>query len=542
MSLKAKIKPLDSGKDDPSDYCMNCINSYKQLDALPRNPATKYRRHRPLDGVYDLFLKHCVSHFLHSNNRTHQRILVPLDKESLDIRKALRFYLQNSFWSPQPIVHNPCQCPAVGQIELYSCSALRFSHFGHRNMDTPIDKRDFNDPGDEVLRKFRYQHAYGVVLLIGIATNRLTYTAIWCEQHEDFLAQYNNGEFDVYQIKTRKSELGPWELNDESFSKSVGRFISLNSTFPGKIRSFYFVSNTVCSESNAFGKKHFSPVALQDAVRSASQWQDIAGEARKGFDWLKDKLNTTEDALFAVLKRIKLILGPTERAYEDELCQSHISTLDECSSMSASTLKKVMEAMIAMLAQAASIVSSDPSRHWLDRVIDGKLDPFLLSKRLTRENLILVIRDLREPSFNYLPSLATLELGAADGKMDTLKKKLVKGGLADRYETFRRRSLSAEQVLLDFATRPNEDDKKCSQIENVVLAECDEAHFRASQKTSPFGPAMLIDVQDRLRHVAEANPAKVFKQPYDLLIGVAGLLTSECKVWWSEQFSLEEIK
>lgn len=37
-------------------------------------------------------------------------------------------------------------------------------------MNSPIDSRDLLDPGDEVLRKFRYQHAYGVILSVGMVT------------------------------------------------------------------------------------------------------------------------------------------------------------------------------------------------------------------------------------------------------------------------------------------------------------------------------------------------------------------------------------
>jgi len=72
----------------------------------------------------------------------------------------------------------------------------------------------------------------------------LDYTALWCEQHEDFLAETAEGLFDAYQIKTRKSELGEWELNDEAFLKSIARFAKLDIEYPDKIRYFKFVSNT----------------------------------------------------------------------------------------------------------------------------------------------------------------------------------------------------------------------------------------------------------------------------------------------------------
>jgi hypothetical protein len=67
----------------------------------------------------------------------------------------------------------------------------------------------------------------------------------------------------------------------------------------------------------------------------------------------------------------------------------------------------------------------------------------------------------------------------------------------------------------------------------------DDANLRASQTGEPYGPTMLIDVQNRLKKISELDPSRVHYQSYDLLVGVAGLLTSECKVWWSEIFEVE---
>lgn len=390
------------------------------------------------------------------------------------------------------------------------------------------------------MRKFRYQHAYGVILAVGIATKRLSYIAIWCEQHEDILAETEDGLFDVYQVKTRKSELGEWEINDEAFAKSIARFVRLDLAFPAKIRSFRFVSNTQFSDSAAEKRECYSPIKLLKGAHGAAKWEDLDGDVKKGFEWLKKEIGVSENDLFSVLQRLDVTLGPTERAYEDELCQRHISTLADCKLMSASALAKVREVLIALVAQASSLVSSNPSRDWIGLTQNLHQDPLLLAKRITVNDITLAVRDAQGAAFRFLPELASLQLGSADGKLDTLRKKMVRGGLAARYETMRRRSLSAEQELLDLATRPSEGKSLCSQIESVVLAECDDANLRAAQTAEPFGPAMLIDVQDRLKRIAESEPAKVNRQPYDLLVGVAGLLTSECKVWWSEQFDLEE--
>ena len=406
-------------------------------------------------------------------------------------------------------------------------------------MKSPTDSRDLSDPGDVVLRKFRYQHAYGVVLSVGIATGNLDYTALWCEQHEDFLAETAVGLFDAYQIKTRKPELGEWKLNDEAFWKSIARFVKLDIAYPNKIRFFKFVSNTQFSDSAAKEREYLSPHKLLTGIQSAIKWEDIVGEAKNGFEWLNEKLDVEATDLFSVLSRLEIILGPTDRAFEDELAQRHIATLDECESMSASSLARVREAMITRIAMASSLVSDDSSRDWVGLTHKLDEDPFLLSKRVTAEDIILTVRDARGPAFHFLPELASLQLGGTSGRLDKLQKKMFRGGLAARYEMMRRRALTAEQELLDLATRPNDGKTLCSQIENVVLAECDDANLRASKKGEPYGPAMLIDVQDRLKRISETEPARVHRQSYDLLVGVAGLLTSECKVWWSEQFELE---
>ena len=120
-------------------------------------------------------------------------------------------------------------------------------------MSSPIDSRDHSDPGDQVIRKFRYQHAYGVVLAILMMNETRPYRAIWCEQHEDLLAERTDDLFEAFQVKTRKSETGSWNITDESFVKSMKRFVDLDSEFPGKITKFYFVSNAECSNSDARG-------------------------------------------------------------------------------------------------------------------------------------------------------------------------------------------------------------------------------------------------------------------------------------------------
>jgi hypothetical protein len=205
--------------------------------------------------------------------------------------------------------------------------------------------------------------------------------------------------------------------------------------------------------------------------------------------------------------------------------------------MSALSLSRVREALIVRIARASSLVSDDPRRDWIGLTCNLDEDPFLLAKRITAEDIILTVRDAQGPAFCYLPDLASLQLGGTSGRLNILQEKMIWGGLASHYEIMRRRALTAQQELLGLASDPN-GESIISQIENVVLGECDDANLRASQTKEPFGQIMLINVQDRLKQISETEPSRVYRQSYDTLVGVAGMLTSECKVWWSERFEL----
>ena len=70
-----------------------------------------------------------------------------------------------------------------------------------REVDSPFNKYDKGDPGDETQRNFAYQHAYGVILLAAMSRGDKPYSALWCEHHDDLLGDYGDGYFDAYQVK-----------------------------------------------------------------------------------------------------------------------------------------------------------------------------------------------------------------------------------------------------------------------------------------------------------------------------------------------------
>jgi Cap4 dsDNA endonuclease len=131
---------------------------------------------------------------------------------------------------------------------------------------SPLTLLSDDDPGDDVQRRFRYQHAYGVVLLLASLRAEKNYVALWCEHHEDFLAETVDGKFDAFQVKTRDTG-DPWRVSDESFYGSIQRFARLDRRAPTSIREFSFVTNEKAFETDLEHRAHLCPLRLLDAVK-----------------------------------------------------------------------------------------------------------------------------------------------------------------------------------------------------------------------------------------------------------------------------------
>jgi hypothetical protein len=404
------------------------------------------------------------------------------------------------------------------------------------DLRTPVTQLPAHDYGAETIRNYRYEFAYAVVLLVGAAAKNNAYTAVWCEQEDDVLAQITEKIFDGFQVKTREPELGAWECLDEPFVKAVKGFLALDGKYPGQMRRFHFVSNTECLESDAKGKKHLCPKRLAASAVGCKAYTEMAETEAKGFKSLLAKTGGSASALFSVLQRLGFVKAPSRESFIAELAQNHLRQLEWCR-LHQAKLETIVRGLMEMVETASSLASQDPARHQPSG--NGALNPQLLAKRITVEEFILRSRELANPHFRYLPSLTTSPLAKASKDLKTFQTKLHQGGLDDYADSMRSQLLSSESVLLDLVTRGEDGKADLTQIENVVKAQCDEARLRAERSPKPYGKQMLIEVQDRLTRVAREEGHKVGKQPYEVLMGMAGLLTESCPVWWSEKFNLE---
>lgn len=400
---------------------------------------------------------------------------------------------------------------------------------------TPATVRCDDDPGDETQRNFRYQHAYGVILLLAAQLGRIRYVSVICEQHEDFLCERADGRYDAWQVKTSRPENGAFTLNTEALRHSIHKFIKLDMRFPGVINCFHFVSNTDVSDSTSNSEAARSPYRLVEAARAPVETSQISAFG----SWINEaatQCGANRDQVISTLCRVQFTKGPGRDSFRSEILADHLSTLPDCRGLDQRRLGDLLDGLVAIVARASALDIRDASRHWLSHDERSDSDPTLLAKRISVAELSALIAESRSCPFAFAPTRYRLPLGNGS-RLPVLDTKLARGDLGDYIDLMRQRTISAEQHLLEMAARLGDDaEPVVNQIANVVEGECQEAHLAASMGGTPFGKRMLLDVFSRLRQTAQQRPGMVHEQEYELLSGVAGLLTEDCKIWWSERF------
>lgn len=410
---------------------------------------------------------------------------------------------------------------------------------------SPIDIVDENDQGDKTQRNFRYQHAYGIILLVASAITKLPYKSIWCEQHEDILAEKLNSHFDAYQIKTRKVENGEWRIKHDKLKSSIKHFVGLQNIFGEKIDRYYFVSNCNfldCSLSIKDQKKLAnSPIKFLKAIQEAKSEVEIPEPFDKTFSYLLSEYGCEPVELFTFLRKMDLIIGPGRDSFDAEISHTHIPQIPKCEKLSPTELNNIRDEILYKIYGACSLKVEDPVKHYRSLIGSEQPDLKLLAKCVTVDDLRIIIDENSFFPFRFLPGTADMALGNGQNNLSVLKKKFVRGGLISQFETMKRRSISAEAHLIGLAHKfPDKIDIILNQIANVVKAECDEAFLESIvDEQTPAGVKMMIKVYRRLKDIVKNEPEKVENQTYECLVGVAGLLTGECEIWWSDKFDLE---
>jgi hypothetical protein len=237
---------------------------------------------------------------------------------------------------------------------------------------------------------------------------------------------------------------------------------------------------------------------------------------------------------------MNVILGPGRDSFDAEIAHDHVTHLPDCAGLPRSSLNSIRDELTALIYRASSLASDDPARHWCCVSGEHRNYPQLAAKRIAVQELLALVAEHRStPPFRYLPGRTATLSGDAKGSVPILEAKLLAAGLQSQVDAFTARTLATERRFLEAAERnPEALQELLNQIERVIRAEYDEALLVAERASPPYGSSLLIDVYERLRNIARSQPELVHGEPYEALVGMAGLLTGDCRFWWGPQFDL----
>ena len=402
-----------------------------------------------------------------------------------------------------------------------------------------------SDRADEIQRAFVYQWAVGVIFLAGGMSGTRPCQAIWCEHHDDLLLERTDDKYDAVQVKTASAENAVWRVTDAELIGAIKRFCRLEDQHSEKISSYIFYSNAKpyipADTALKDDTLKSSPVRLRHCCREESDVTSLPSPYREAFVALVAAAQATPDILHRVLVKLEFIHGPALRGYED-LLVNQLSTIPSCEKLTLQRLIPIRDELLHLVGKAfrLSVTSSDLFLSVLGA--DGKPAAEIRSKRVSIEDAQLTIGRSTKEVFRYSDMVEHLPYGTATGQLGTLRKKMRAGYVESYFETLSLHALSAEARMLGRASAdPERFASVANQLEAVTLTLCKEAELMAALENDERrkGVTVLHGVINTCKSLAKDEPEKVEGEPYETLLGLAGLLSGQCKFAWGADISKE---
>lgn len=394
------------------------------------------------------------------------------------------------------------------------------------------------DRGDDTQERFRYQAAIGVTLLAkGLKHQDLL--SVWCEHHDDFLLEKIDGSYVAVQVKTDAKEGNQWRLSHDALLGSIARFCELESKHGDEISAYVFASNTACYIPDSSVTKNetlaSSPARLIAASIFVDKYEQLPEPYLSAFKKLSEATKADCDVLLRVLQKLEFQQGPTLRDYEAVIASNVVPYLPDCQGLSATKSRLLRDQLIAKVQDACRL-----KKEGIDGVLsfiqsNGQPEAVLRNKCITLAAFSSIIGEAKSPSFKFVDCGLTQPMINNNERTEVLGKKLAKAFIGGQLESLLYRMHGAESRLIERAhTHPEDFEQFSVQLQGAVLTTCKDAEASAHSITSAVdkGPHVYNMVLQKLGYLAESKPHVVLDEPLDTLMGVAGMLSGECKFAW----------
>jgi hypothetical protein len=410
--------------------------------------------------------------------------------------------------------------------------------------DSILDK---SDPGDDVAARFDYQHSYAAINAVRLIFSEDGYTEVISENHEDYLLKNGAGKFVATQIKTRKMTLPPFKAGEPQVTKALGRFCLLDQKFPGCFEGFDFTTN------HAFWENEQSLSNLPWLLAALRQRGGIRGLREKNplrqfVEGIASSAGVTPQDAAATLVRTTVRGHGSDIAHIRNGVQEALCGCPGIKDLPYATVATMAKAVVQLARDASTKSLRGPITELFASGTDLKKavdDQLLAGKRICKADVLAVIDQFRSGTKPYQDMDVSTLVTPADAPSDLVVafRKLAKGGVeAARVTNIEDRVRSLEALFIEWSRKHGSDEatKRYNNVLAAVQFEAAEAHASAEKGVKPYGSVMYGVLAERLMARAKADRDQLYGCRPEHLIGAAGVLTQQCKTWWSPHFNVAE--
>jgi Cap4 dsDNA endonuclease len=396
-----------------------------------------------------------------------------------------------------------------------------------------------SDRGDETQERFRYQWAIGVCLLAQSLTAKRSIRALWCEHHDDYLLELSTGRYIAVQVKTDSRENAHWRWSDDALVDAVARFCAFEKNYGAVLDGYEFISNAApyvpSPNTRRVDSLAASPDRLIQCCSRAAAHTKLEDPYKAAFNGLVGKTGGDAFVLFQVLRKLSFAQGPVLRGYDDTLAASIVPSLPGCSGLTVVSCCRLRDHLINLVQSACRLRINELDGAIAYLATNGRPVAVIRGKCITPESVAELMALVRQPTFRFVDGGAYVEIGPTIGRTEVLNRKMRNAYLGGQFEPLRMRMDSADQRLMERALlEPDGFDAIANQLVSTVLVECKDieamAFDHADEKTR--GLAIYKQILLRMDSLAKEEPERVCREPKDTLMGIAGMLSGECKFAW----------
>ena len=410
----------------------------------------------------------------------------------------------------------------------------------------PDTKADIADPGDMVQNRFRFQAAFAGYIALRLLDDTHEYDCIYCEQYEDILVKLKNGRFIGIQVKTRDKSCGPFKFSDDEIIQSIKRFIKHECEFPNRFSKYIITTNAGFSSAVTNNNLEKILVLVKKHKGSTTCLNEI--DFSKNLEKLCNKSGCDKKVALLVLNKLSIIHWADLENYKTILARD-IGIITNNKTQPWIILEAIAAELITLTSNAACQNTSltEPNYYKLLRSPEETILNAILENKCVTSTMVNTCLDKHLNSTITLQSISPTPIPLVPKGTKIMEIKMTHSGISsENIDLMKDNNYSAQQLFIGWLYKLGKSDaeRHADHISLLVRNECQEAkdiieNEFAKIESTIYGTEMLQNIRSRLRnnHMALVNDYKDLRYPH--LLGIAGILTEECKLWWSKKFPIK---